>query len=70
MYPDKLDDTLKTFHRDAHAKFGVERIVTARISDLMVCEVSAPFEVRENDGAERVVDVSHRRTIPMGAVVL
>jgi hypothetical protein len=48
----------------------------ARVGDLAVYEVRTPFEVRENDGAERVVDVSRsggdvgrRRIVPMGAVV-
>ena len=56
---------MKDFHREAHIRHNVERIVTPRVSDFSVQEVSVPFEVRENDGSERVVDVSHRRTIMM-----
>lgn len=62
---DRLEEMLKDFHREAHAKFGVERIVTARVGDLVVQEVSVPFEVRETEGSERVVDVGRRREVRM-----
>ena len=43
----------------------------ARVGDLDVHEVDRPFEVRENQGAERivVVDLRNRRIVPMGANV-
>ena len=62
---DKLEEHLKNFHREAHAKFDIERIVCARVGDLVVHEVDGPFEVHENDGADRVVDLRNRRLIHM-----
>ncbi len=65
-------DSQVDFHRDARQKFSVERIVCARVNDLAVQDVTGPFEVRERDGAEWVVDVIHPRSgrvIPMGADV-
>ncbi|KAK3706606.1 hypothetical protein LTR37_012615 [Vermiconidia calcicola] len=62
---DKLEEHLKNFHREAHAKFDIERIVCARVGDLVVHEVDGPFEVHENDGAERIMDLRNRRVIHM-----
>ncbi|KXL41859.1 hypothetical protein M433DRAFT_157172 [Acidomyces richmondensis BFW] len=54
------------FHWEAHTKFGIDRVVTSRVGDLFVEEVTRPFEVREYDGSEAVVDVSRRRNIVIG----
>ena len=51
------------FHLEAKARFGVDRIVTARVGDLFVEKVSTPFEIRELDGMERIYDVSRRRDV-------
>ncbi len=45
------------FHHQAHTDYNVERIMCARAGDLAIWEVRTPFEVRDNDGAERVVEV-------------
>lgn len=58
-----LEEIVRDFHREAHVKHGVERIVCARVGDLIVQEINWPFEIRETEGSERVVDVSHRRNI-------
>ena len=58
-----LEDMLRDFHREAHMKFGVERIVTSRVGNLVVEEVREPFEVRDTDGMEKVFDVSRRKTV-------
>jgi len=63
---DKLEDIMTQFHWEAHAKFGIDRVVTSRVGDLFVEEVTRPFEVRECDGSEAVVDVSRRRNIVIG----
>ncbi|KAK3670852.1 hypothetical protein LTR78_009296 [Recurvomyces mirabilis] len=54
------------FHLQAKAKFNIDRIVTARVGDLFVEEVCAPFEIREVEGMERLFDVSWRREIVLG----
>ncbi|KAK4553985.1 hypothetical protein LTR86_008826 [Recurvomyces mirabilis] len=64
---DKLEDIMTHFHLQAKAKFNIDRIVTARVGDLLVEEVSAPFEIREVEGMERLFDVSRRREIVLGA---
>ncbi|TKA69236.1 hypothetical protein B0A55_04257 [Friedmanniomyces simplex] len=64
---DKLDDLLARFHLEAKARFGIDRIVTSRVGDLFVLEMNVPFEIRENEGQERVVDVSRRREIVLAA---
>ena len=56
------------FHKDAKAKFGVERIMIARVTDLFVQGVGVPFEVRDVDGQEKVCDVSRRREIVLPLV--
>ncbi|KAK5175146.1 uncharacterized protein LTR77_000283 [Saxophila tyrrhenica] len=69
---DRLEEILKDFHREARQKFNVERIMCARVGDLAVQEVVGPFEVREKNGAEWIVDARNarsRRIVPMGAVV-
>lgn len=60
---EKLEDIMTAFHRDAKAKFGISRLMTARVTDLFVEEVGCAFEVRETDGEERLWDVSKRREI-------
>ena len=60
---DKLEESLAQFHRDAKAKFGVDRIVTSRVGDLFVKEVGFAFEIRETEGEEQLWDVSRRKTI-------
>ena len=63
---DRLEDIMKDFHKEAHIKFNVERLVTARVGDLEVEEIGGvPFEVREIEGSEKVVDVSRRKTVNM-----
>jgi hypothetical protein len=64
---DQLEDLMTQFHYEAKAKFNIDRIVTARVGDLFVEEVSVPFEIREHEGQERVVDVSRRRDIALPA---
>ncbi|TKA70866.1 hypothetical protein B0A55_04979 [Friedmanniomyces simplex] len=64
---DKLDDLLARFHLEAKARFGIDRIVTSRVGDLFVLEMNVPFEIRENEGQERVVDVSRLREIVLAA---
>jgi hypothetical protein len=62
-------NSLPDFHREARNKHNVERLNVARVGDIAVYEVDGPFEVHENDGAERVVDVRRRRVVPLGANV-
>ena len=63
LFLDELEDIMTHFHLEAKAKFNIDRIVTARVGDLFVEEVSAPFEIREVEGMERLFDVSRRRDI-------
>ncbi|KAK0312192.1 hypothetical protein LTR01_003106 [Friedmanniomyces endolithicus] len=60
---DKLKILLTRFHAEAATLFAVDRIVTSRVGDLFVLEMAVPFEVRENEGQERIVDVSRRREV-------
>ena len=61
----KLEEIVKDFHREANSRFQVSRLVVARVRDLQVHEVNFPFEVREEEGKEKIVDVSGRRSINM-----
>ena len=54
---------MTTFHHEANAKFGIDRMVTARVGDLFVEEMAVSFEIREVDGQETIWDVSKRRNI-------
>ena len=54
---------MKQFHAECKTKFDLDRIMTARVIDLSVQEVAVPFEIRDHDGQERIVDVSRRREI-------
>ena len=66
LYTDKLENNLQEFHKEAHRRYNVERLVVARVGDIVVREVSGPFEIRENDGCERIErvgDVGHRRIV-------
>ena len=62
---ERLEELLRDFHHEAHTRHNVERIVCARVGDLVVREASRPFEVVENDGAERMETVQpmHGRRI-------
>lgn len=57
------------FHVEAKAKYGIDRIITARVHDLFVEEVCFPFEIREMEGMERIFDVSRRKEIHFGPPV-
>lgn len=65
-FADKLEEILARFHLEAKTKFGVQRIVVARVLDLVVEEVACPFEIRETEGQEKIVDVRRRKmlTVP------
>ncbi|KAK1823443.1 hypothetical protein LTR12_002072 [Friedmanniomyces endolithicus] len=67
---DKLELLLVHFHAEAATLFAIDRIVTSRVGDLFVLEMSVPFEVRENEGQERVVDVSRRREVVVSPVTV
>ncbi|KAK5138489.1 hypothetical protein LTR08_000075 [Meristemomyces frigidus] len=64
---DKLEDLMTIFHHDANSKFGVDRMVTARVGDLFVEEMAVPFEIRELNGQETLWDVSRREDIVLTA---
>ncbi|KAK1819862.1 hypothetical protein LTR12_005737 [Friedmanniomyces endolithicus] len=67
---DKLEILLTRFHAEAATIFAIDRIVTSRVGDLFVLEMSVPFEIRENEGQERVVDVSRRREVVVSLVTV
>ncbi|KAK1065786.1 hypothetical protein LTR74_007667 [Friedmanniomyces endolithicus] len=67
---DKLETLLTRFHAEAATLFAIDRIVTSRVGDLFVLEMSVPFEIRENEGQERVVDVSRRREVMVSPVTV
>lgn len=60
VLPERLEEILKDFHKECHVGFGIESIMTARTGDLSVMEMSQPFEVKETEGAERVVETQGR----------
>ena len=55
------------FHHEANAKFGIDRMVTARVGDLFVEEMAVSFEIRDVDGQETFWDVSRRKNIVLTA---
>ncbi|KAK0893598.1 hypothetical protein LTR02_012750 [Friedmanniomyces endolithicus] len=67
---DKLETLLTRFHAEAATLFAIDRIVTSRVGDLFVLEMAVPFEIRENEGQERVVDVSRRRGVVVSPVTV
>ena len=69
--PERIEEILQDFHRECRVGYHFDRITAPRADDLVVPDVDEPFEVKADNGRERIEHVnhlemmSHRRVIRM-----
>lgn len=68
-WTERIEEILQDFHRECRVGYNMQRIVTPGAGDLVVEEVNEPFEVKENDGRERIVHVNHLDTMSHRRVI-